>query len=221
MRKFKCSICGYIYDETTGLPEEGIAPGTKWEDISRDFICPLCGAPKTMFEEQKVNSTFAAPVTDEDAHFENLRELSVGELSALCSNLANGCEKQHLTVEMDLFYQLADYYKSKVNAQSGKDLNDVAMLLNSDLLEGYPKANAVASASADRGALRALVWSEKVSKMAKSLLSRYVKEGDAMLQNSKIYVCDICGFIYLGNQLPEICPVCKVPNYKISQVGRR
>ena len=221
MRKFKCSICGYTYDEAAGLPEKGIAPGTKWEDIPQDFICPWCGASKTLFEELKGNSTVATPATLEDGHFETLRELSAGELSALCSNLANGCEKQHLTEEMDLFYQLADYYKSKGSSQRGKDLDVVAKLLNADLAEGYSNANAVAAAKADRGASRALVWGEKVSRMINSLLDRYAKEGDAMLENTKIYVCDICGFVYIGNDLPEICPVCKVPNYKISQIGRR
>lgn len=221
MKKFKCSICGFTYDEAAGLPEKGIAPGTKWEDIPHDFLCPWCGAPKSVFEEMKEHVTAAVPATSEDEHFENLKELSAGELSALCSNLAKGCEKQHLTEEMDLFYQLADYYENKTSLQSGKDLGDVARLLNMDLSEGYPKANAVAEAKADRGALRALVWSEKVSRMINSLLGRYAKEGDMMLENTKIYVCDICGFIYVGNNLPEICPVCKVPNYKISQIGRR
>lgn len=224
MRKFKCSICGYTYDETLGIPEKGIAPGTKWEDIPADFVCPWCGAPKTTFEEVKEISNptaSATPKIKEDESFESLRELSAGELSALCSNLAKGCEKQRLMEEMDLFYQLADYYKSKVASQSGKNFDDIVKLLKADLSEGYSKANAVSAAGADRGALRALVWSEKVSKMADSLLARYVKEGDVMLENTKIYVCDICGFIYVGNNLPEICPVCKVPNYKISQIGRR
>lgn len=221
MSKFKCSICGFIYDEATGLPEKGIAPGTKWEDIPHDFVCPWCGAAKTMFEELKEYSSVVAPATVEDEDFENVRELTAGELSALCSNLAKGCEKQRLTEETDLFYQLADYYKSKVASQSEKGFDAAAKLLNADLSEGYSKANAAAAAKGDRGALRALVWSEKVSRMVNSLLDRYAKEGDAMLENTKIYVCDICGFVYVGNDLPEICPVCKVPNYKISQIGRR
>lgn len=221
MSKFKCSICGFTYDEVAGLPEKGIAPGTKWEDIPQDFVCPWCGAPKTVFQELKENSIVAAPVTLEDEDFETLRELSAGELSALCSNLAKGCEKQHLPEEMDLFYKLADYYKSKVASQIGKSLDDVTRFLNADLSESYPKANAIAAERVDRGALRALVWSEKVSRMINFLLDRYAKEGDAMLENTKIYVCDICGFVYVGNNLPEICPVCKVPNFKIPQIGRR
>lgn len=221
MSKFKCSICGFTYDEAAGLPEKGIDPETKWEDIPHDFLCPWCGASKSAFQEVKEQVIVATTATSEDEDFESLRELSAGELSALCSNLAKGCEKQHLTEEMDLFYQLADYYKSKVSVPSGKGLDAAAMLLNADLTEGYAKANVTASTKADRGALRSLVWSEKVSRMIKSLLDRYSKEGDAMLENTKIYVCDICGFVYLGNDLPEICPVCKVPSFKISQLGRR
>ena len=66
MRKFKCSICGFTYDEAAGLPEIGIAPGTKWEDIPHDFLCPWCGAPKSAFEEMKEHITVAASVTSEE-----------------------------------------------------------------------------------------------------------------------------------------------------------
>jgi len=51
MRKFTCQICGYVYDEATGAPDEGIAPGTKWEDVPEDFACPLCAAAKAMFKQ--------------------------------------------------------------------------------------------------------------------------------------------------------------------------
>lgn len=52
MKKYVCSICGYVFDEAEGLPEYGIEPGTKWEDIPDDFVCPVCGAAKEMFNEQ-------------------------------------------------------------------------------------------------------------------------------------------------------------------------
>ncbi len=52
MGKYVCSICGYIYDEATGIPEAGIAPGTKWEDLPDDWGCPICGATKAEFEKQ-------------------------------------------------------------------------------------------------------------------------------------------------------------------------
>ena len=51
MAKYVCSVCGDDDDEATGDPDNGIAPGTKWEDIPEDFTCPLCGVGKDMFEE--------------------------------------------------------------------------------------------------------------------------------------------------------------------------
>ncbi len=51
MKKYICTLCGYEYDEELGIPEAGIAPGTKFEDLPEDFECPLCGAGKEVFEE--------------------------------------------------------------------------------------------------------------------------------------------------------------------------
>lgn len=53
MRKFECTACGYIYDEELGDPDSGIAPGTKWEDLPDDWVCPMCGVSKEEFEEIK------------------------------------------------------------------------------------------------------------------------------------------------------------------------
>lgn len=50
MKKYVCTVCGYIYDEAEGCPEQGVAPGTKWEDVPEDFACPECGAGKDLFE---------------------------------------------------------------------------------------------------------------------------------------------------------------------------
>ena len=52
MKKYVCDICGYIYDEATGDPDNGIAAGTKWEAMPDDFVCPLCGVGKDSFSEQ-------------------------------------------------------------------------------------------------------------------------------------------------------------------------
>jgi rubredoxin len=43
-------MCGWIYDEALGVPEEGIAPGTAWEDVPEDWSCPVCGSSKDDFE---------------------------------------------------------------------------------------------------------------------------------------------------------------------------
>lgn len=50
--KFVCNICGFVYDEELGLPDQGIAPGTKFEDLPDDFECPLCGVDKSNFSEE-------------------------------------------------------------------------------------------------------------------------------------------------------------------------
>ena len=48
--KWLCTLCGWIYDPALGDPEEGIEPGTKWEDVPEDWVCPECGATKDDFE---------------------------------------------------------------------------------------------------------------------------------------------------------------------------
>ena len=50
--KYICSACGFVYDEELGDPENGIAPGTKFEDLPDDYECPLCGVGKDMFEAE-------------------------------------------------------------------------------------------------------------------------------------------------------------------------
>lgn len=49
-KTYMCLICGFIYDEAAGVPEEGIAPGTKWDDVPMNWTCPECGARKEDFE---------------------------------------------------------------------------------------------------------------------------------------------------------------------------
>ena len=50
MKKWKCIVCGFIYDEALGLPDEGIAAGTKWQDNPENWSCPDCGVVKMDFE---------------------------------------------------------------------------------------------------------------------------------------------------------------------------
>lgn len=50
MDRYVCVICGYVYDPEQGDPDNGVAPGTKWEDVPDDWECPVCGAGKDDFE---------------------------------------------------------------------------------------------------------------------------------------------------------------------------
>ncbi len=52
MAKYVCSICGFIYDEADGHPDSGVSPGTLWDDVPEDFVCPVCGVGKEMFEAE-------------------------------------------------------------------------------------------------------------------------------------------------------------------------
>ena len=222
MAKYVCSVCGFVYDESKGIPEAGIAPGSRWEDLPEDWVCPICGATKAEFEKQGESAAPAEkkskPIIGEQT---DMQQLSPLEISALCSNLARGCEKQYKPEETALFNELAGYFKTASAPAKDPDFNKLIALIEKDLEEGFPIANTVASDVKDRGALRALVWSEKVTRILKSLLTRYQKEGEAMLQNTGVYVCTICGFVYIGDTPPDICPVCKVPNWKFEKVEGR
>jgi rubredoxin len=50
MKSYMCVICGFVYNEADGLPDEGIVPGTKWNDVPPNWVCPDCGARKEDFE---------------------------------------------------------------------------------------------------------------------------------------------------------------------------
>ena len=50
MKKWQCATCGFIYDEAEGLPDEGIAAGTRWADVPEHWVCPECATPKSDFD---------------------------------------------------------------------------------------------------------------------------------------------------------------------------
>jgi rubredoxin len=50
MKRYMCVVCGFVYDEAEGLPEHGIAPGTRFDDLPLNWKCPECGAGKEEFE---------------------------------------------------------------------------------------------------------------------------------------------------------------------------
>lgn len=216
MKQMVCSVCSYLYDEAKGIPEANIFANTKWEDLPADWKCPWCGAGKDAFHE---NKNIVNEEKLEKPHVD--KELSAIEMSIICSNLALGCEKQYLYEQSKLFFELAEFFKSKAEYADKKGSAELLKLVNRDIEVNYPYANAVASEKADRGALRALSWSEKVTRMLQSLLSHYEKEGERMLENTGVYVCTVCGFVYLGDAAPQLCPVCKVPNWKFEKIERR
>ena len=224
--KYVCTVCGYIYDEA----EQDVP----FAELPESWVCPLCGAPKALFElmeeepSAKAEPAAAEPLpekndgevlTDEDG--DELRKLSPMEISALFSNLARGCEKQYQQEAMNCFKQLADYFEAAAPKETEVSFERLAKLVKNDLDVNYKKYRAEAEAEGDRGTLRAIVWGEKVTKMAQSLIDRYNREGAAFLENTNLYICTVCGFMYLGENPPALCPVCKVPGWKFEKVNGR
>lgn len=234
-------MCGYIYDEDLGIPNKGIPAGTKWSDLPADWTCPICGSPKSMFKlvEEKGKAApaakpaapapkkTAAPVREDKVAVpagygtEDLRELTNAEVAALCSSLAKGCEKQYLADEQALFLKLSAYYQGKAVPAPEASHAKLLELINKSLAEDFPDAQLAAETEKDRGALRVLTWSSKVTKILQGLVQRYGDEGAALLEHTNVYVCDICGFIYIGDEPPAICPICKVPSLKLIKVERK
>ena len=212
MKKWICGICGYIYDEG----KEGVS----FDALPEGWVCPLCGADKSVFSPEQAPQPAAVPAAPLQLHGE-MRQLSAGELSAVCSNLARGCEKQYQDREAALFRELADFFSAAQPPVADPSLDKLAALIRRDLDERYPALNAAAAAAADRGTQRVCVWGEKVSRMLDALLARYQKEGDAFLRDTSIWVCTVCGFVYVGDSAPQLCPVCKVPAWKFERVEGR
>ena len=52
MKKYVCDLCGYVYDPEIGDADNGIAPGTAWENVPDSWVCPVCGLSKDAFEEE-------------------------------------------------------------------------------------------------------------------------------------------------------------------------
>ncbi len=207
--RYICSICGYVYDD---------AEKTPWKELPDDWKCPLCGASKSGFVPEG-SAAPAANISTPPNEVPELKPLTAVETSALCTNLAKGCEKQYKPEQADAFRMLAAWFKTKSSSGTGASFDMLMEKISRDLESGFPAANAACQEKHDRGALRSLTWSEKVTRILKSLLARYAREGDAMLENTGVYVCTICGFVYIGDDLPEVCPVCKVPNRKFERIG--
>ncbi len=211
MKKYRCTLCGYIYDEEIEK--------VKFEDLPEDWICPLCGAPKALFELIEEKDVSISNIDDREVVSESvdeLRTLTNLELSLICSNLARGCEKQYLEEEKQLFLELSQYYEKRSQNLEGT-LSDVKEMNIKDL-DYLNQAMNIASKFQDRGAKRILTWATKSSNIMKIILDNYEKKGIEYLKHTKIWVCDICGFVFVGDVPPEVCPVCKVPNFKILEV---
>lgn len=142
--RYVCQICGYVYDDA--------AEKVPFSDLPDTWKCPLCGAAKSDFKPEAAQQEAAKPAVQRDQEAE-LTGLSAGQLAALCSNLARGCEKQYKAEEAGLFRELADYFSAIVPPVNDASVQKVAALLQEDV-DNYGSVRDVADAVADRGAAR-------------------------------------------------------------------
>jgi len=217
---YKCTICGYEYDES----KEGVL----FADLPDDWQCLWCKAPKSAFEPvgeeppKEISSSESAEPHEPTTYDidESMQQLSIGQMAALCSNLARGCEKQYMPKESALFNELAEWFTRHATIVNDATVEEIAAQLQQDIKD-YSEVNKVCAQQGDRGAQRVLGWSEKATRMLNSIIGRYQKEGDTLLSNTEIWVCTVCGFVYIGDAAPELCPVCKVPSWKFNKIERR
>lgn len=210
--QYKCTICGYIYDDANEKVPFAELPDT-WK-------CPLCGAPKSAFEP--IGAAEIKPATKPEFKIdEDMQKLSAGQLAALFTNLARGCEKQYKPEEATMFRVIADYYAAAMPDVNNASLEALGALLREDISNNYPLSKSTAEEMGDRGAKRICVWGDKVTRMMSGLVERYKAEGEAMLNGLEVWVCTVCGFIYIGEKAPELCPVCKVPAWKFEKTEGR
>ena len=212
--RYVCSICGYVYDEAK--------QGKPFAALPETWTCPLCGAAKSAFApEAAAKSAAPAPTVAPPALVHgDMQKLSPGALSILCSNLARGCEKQYKEEEAALFREIADWFAAAAPAAQETGVDALASRIGEDLA-AYPALNAAAVQAGDRGTQRICVWGEKVTAILKTLVERYRREGEAMLRDTDIWVCSVCGFAYVGKEPPRLCPVCKVPAWKFEKIEGR
>ena len=212
--RYVCSICGYVYDEAK--------QGKPFAALPETWTCPLCGAARSAFapEAAAKSAAPAPPAAPPAPAHGDMQKLSPGALSILCSNLARGCEKQYKEEEAALFREIAAWFAAAAPAAEETSVDALASRIGEDLA-AYPALNAAAVQAGDRGTQRICVWGEKVTAILKTLLERYRREGEAMLRDTDIWVCSVCGFAYVGKEPPRLCPVCKVPAWKFEKIEGR
>lgn len=139
-------------------------------------------------------------------------------LSAICSNLAKACEKQHKAEEASLFKDLSTYFNQQTKGEQKLENSQLSGYIATDIETNYSAIENSATAVGDRGALRCMTWGKKVTAIHKSILTRYEKQKENLLTNNNLYVCDACGFIAIAPQVIEICPICKAPSSRFVKI---
>lgn len=145
------------------------------------------------------------------------------------SSLAKACEKQFRLNEAESLWKISNYLDgimATANPQNETPPDVQNSVFFGELVSDFTADGAYFEAlktealtEKDRGALRMGVWGSKVNAIQKSTVVRYMKQGSSLLEGKSIFVCEACGFIFIGEEAPEICPVCKAPQSRFSKIS--
>lgn len=203
---YVCSICGHVYDEA----KEKVP----FAQLPDDWTCPSCGAEKAMFDPVTDDDAGQEKVVEAEAH--KLEKLPSAILATIFSNFERACRKQYDEESAKLFHELS----LALAPAAGKGTpDDLAAMVDEDISTVYPALKSLCAGKKDRGALRALTWGEKVTRIHRSLLSQLKRQGASFAEGTSVWLCTACGFVFIGDEAPQRCPVCKVPQWLFEEIG--
>jgi rubrerythrin len=155
-------------------------------------------------------------------------ERPLGVLSLAFGNLAEAARRQQrpnqakLLSALSLSFQIQAMNDDKAEAQAADRNKWLAALqeqAKKQLAHGFKPGIQSATDLGERGVLRALLWGQKVSMIQNSLIGRFLRQGNELLEGDKqMYVCEACGFVILKDGGPDICPICKAPSHRFVAV---
>ena len=224
MKKYKCKICGHIYDPAQGDPTQGIAPGTSFEELPASWKCPRCKKDKSFFEaveEAKASNPYAGTQTEK-----NLLEAFAGESQArnTYTYFASKAKKEGYEQIAALFLQTAENEKEHAKlwfkelcgiGTTAENLLAAAEGENhewTDLYEGFAKTAEAEGFPELAAKFRGVAAIEKHHEERYRALLHNVETREVFAKSEvKVWECRNCGHIVVGTAAPEVCPVCNHP----------
>ncbi len=226
MKKYKCTVCGYIYDPAQGDPTQGIAPGTPFEALPAEWRCPRCKQGKDKFvpmeeEEKKSANPYAGTKTEK-----NLEAAFAGESMARnkYTYFASKAKKEGFEQIAALFLQTAENEKEHAKLWF-KELNGIGNTAENltaaaegenyewtDMYEGFAKTADEEGFHELAERFRGVAAIEKHHEERYRALLHNVEAKEVFAKSEvKVWECRNCGHIVVGTAAPEVCPVCNHP----------
>ncbi|MBP3763548.1 MAG: rubredoxin [Bacteroidales bacterium] len=223
MKKYKCTVCGYVYDPAQGDPTQNIAPGTAFEALPADWKCPKCKQGKDKFapvEEPKTNP-YAGTQTEK-----NLQAAFAGESQARnkYTYFASKAKKEGFEQIAALFLQTADNEKEHAKLWF-KELNGIGSTAENllaaaegenyewtDMYEDFARTAEAEGFPELAKKFRGVGEIEKHHEERYRALLHNVEAQEVFAKSEvKVWECRNCGHIVVGTKAPDVCPVCNHP----------